>query len=332
MNTRGIGGAALALVLALAGCGTDWGSHADALKDRMCACADPACAGGVDQDWQALDKQLEAKYPHKADVPANLAKHVGEARDATDACRGKLWVATMNKLKDRMCACTNQPCTDAIEKDWNGLGKQLMAPGPDHKEPPADVEASALASWKAYKACRTKALAVGASATASKLKDRMCACTDPACAHEVETAWDAFTKDVEKKVAHPEDAPADLIKAMRDTEMAYLACRAKVTDGAAPGGATPGGAAPGGAAPGGAAPGGADHPAATATALRDRMCACHDQGCLDAVEKDSNAFRDALRAKYAALPPDLMKALGPTHKAFVACRRALRAKLGSGAP
>jgi len=75
---------------------------------------------------------------------------------------------------------------------------------------------------------------------------------------------------------------------------------------------------------------------ATANKLRDRMCACQDQKCMDEVEKDGDAFSQSLRKKYKSkddIGEDTMKALDESHHAYSKCRRALRDKLeaaGSG--
>jgi len=73
-----------------------------------------------------------------------------------------------------------------------------------------------------------------------------------------------------------------------------------------------------------AACGGGD--VATATKLKDKMCACTDQKCMDDAEKDAKDFGKSLADKYKSkddAPKDLMEA----YEGYQKCRRDLRHKL-----
>jgi hypothetical protein len=64
--------------------------------------------------------------------------------------------------------------------------------------------------------------------------------------------------------------------------------------------------------------------------LKDRMCACKDAACIEAVSKDARAVRDAVDAKYkdvTDIPGPILHANTEMQK----CRRALQKQL-DGAP
>jgi len=65
--------------------------------------------------------------------------------------------------------------------------------------------------------------------------------------------------------------------------------------------------------------------------LRDHMCACKDQKCMDDVEKE----QDGLKEKFKGTDPskiskDDMEALSKARQEFMKCRRELREKLSGG--
>jgi hypothetical protein len=60
---------------------------------------------------------------------------------------------TMNKLKDRMCACTDQKCYDDVKKDEKDFEKTLESKYKDPKDAPKDL----TDAYEAYEKCKDTA-------------------------------------------------------------------------------------------------------------------------------------------------------------------------------
>ena len=75
------------------------------------------------------------------------------------ACGGGGDVATMKKLSDRMCACTDQKCYDDVKKDEKDFEKTLESKYKDPKDIPKDLGEAG----DAYDKCKEQAKAKIAS-------------------------------------------------------------------------------------------------------------------------------------------------------------------------
>ena len=68
------------------------------------------------------------------------------------ACGGNDMVSAANKLKDHMCACTDQKCMDGVEKEEDGFKEKFK--GTDPKDLSKDTMKSLMESHQAYRKCR----------------------------------------------------------------------------------------------------------------------------------------------------------------------------------
>src|ERR1700682_2637001 len=82
-------------VLLLGGCKKDKFEQAlsdmGGLKDRMCGCADKACADKVNEDFHTFRKDMKEKCSKEEakDIPKDKEKQAMELQDAYDKCREK---------------------------------------------------------------------------------------------------------------------------------------------------------------------------------------------------------------------------------------------------
>jgi hypothetical protein len=94
------------------------------LKDAMCACKDTACTDKVMKEFEAFAKDAADEKPSPEDTTI-LTRHVTDMMECQQKVAGARGVAeyaevlrTMTSFKDRMCACADKACADAVQTDF----------------------------------------------------------------------------------------------------------------------------------------------------------------------------------------------------------------------
>jgi hypothetical protein len=89
------------------------------LTDAMCACKDPACASKVRADYAEVERASAADLsPHARAQRTFAARCEATAREGDDQ-------ATMDKMKDALCACKDSDCVEKVTKDFASWTKKM---------------------------------------------------------------------------------------------------------------------------------------------------------------------------------------------------------------
>jgi hypothetical protein len=142
---------------------------------RMCACADKACAQGVLDEFKlwgdAMEKNPEAAKPPPPELaPAfnDLGTRFGEctmrsmgaedpnAVNGPPASFQESVLIDMTALADRMCACTEPACVKSVEDEFTAFNAKI-ATDPAAQQKPTDEQAEKLTvQTSRYYDCSTK--------------------------------------------------------------------------------------------------------------------------------------------------------------------------------
>jgi len=140
-------------------------------------------------------------------------------------------LVAMDALAVKMCACTDPPCTTAVQTELRELRKGFKDTlGKD--KPSAAQDKRGREIEEKLRACRTQGSGEAKSfddvlTKLATFKTEMCACVDKACADRIHDAWKAYRatmKDQLGSAATPSDEQ-DARGKVLDTEM--KACRGK---------------------------------------------------------------------------------------------------------
>ncbi len=195
MNLAGI---LIALIVA-AGCGKDAASDTanelKQLKAEMCACKDLSCAEAVAARTRDLSDRYRASSPTTAQMKA-----IAPMFDDLSACRSRVTgmsaaemeaadkageqVGELARLKDAMCACKDESCTDEVD----GRLRELAAT--HGGTPSAGTKWAAAPIFEELQKCRFKVTGEAAPPDEAivelkAITKEMCACPDKACAERV---------------------------------------------------------------------------------------------------------------------------------------------------
>ena len=121
----------------------------DAFRARMCACKDAACANGVAAEIKAWERGMAKKFGDK-EPPERIAKRAAQIESDTRACHAAVVkpagsaasaasaanaavdasadpvLAKMIGFRDRMCACKDEACIDAVNGDMAKFANDEM--------------------------------------------------------------------------------------------------------------------------------------------------------------------------------------------------------------
>ncbi|HEY1556923.1 MAG TPA: hypothetical protein VGF94_18935, partial [Kofleriaceae bacterium] len=145
----------------------DWEQYlveAEGLRDKMCGCADRACATAIRNDAKAhgLFQPASTVAP-----PEDVAGKVHAVGDAFGACQKKLGggpvddvFAKMSDFKDQMCTCKDSACAQKVSDEMMRWGQDWSKDDDEMRNwKPTSEEASRMADiTKAMTDCMTKAM------------------------------------------------------------------------------------------------------------------------------------------------------------------------------
>jgi hypothetical protein len=159
---------------------------------------------------------------------------------AVAGCKDK-WdkaLAETEAFKDRMCACKDQACVDAVNKDVDEWTEALKAKIKEDK-PPDKVMEEGRKIKKEMRECEgrvEKAAGAGAMDAAMKkmieFKNQMCACNDSKCAQKVADDMTKWGQENAKTPPGLLDEAAE--KQMTDVSKQFADCMTKAMTPATP--------------------------------------------------------------------------------------------------
>jgi hypothetical protein len=188
--------------------------HVQELAVRGCACPDRLCIAEIDRD---LAEVVLALPLGKGDVDPDAIRKESEGiiadlerlsvcmtdRQMSVPAFGAAMVDRTKGLRDGVCACTDQGCATQVIA---GLLPELMA------VEFFPIEAAALEEIRdmsrEVRACVTRLGPGLALEELGALRDRACACSEAACADEVQAGFDGFREKHKATKGSDEDARA----------------------------------------------------------------------------------------------------------------------------
>ncbi len=130
----------LVLALGMAACSNNaWDESLDkleALKDRLCACADVACVrkqkGQVDafvdkRRYSTREQPSDAQQRRNNALINEIATCEGSVESADVAQHGAGQLVKMKELGDEICRCTDLPCANTLESKVDALMAEMMS-------------------------------------------------------------------------------------------------------------------------------------------------------------------------------------------------------------
>jgi hypothetical protein len=141
----------------------------EGFKTKMCACTDKACADKVQEDIKTWDRLMRSKITAK---PTDAQKVRGQGlENEIKECRKKAETATagaagagpkidamlvkMGGFKDKVCACKDKPCLEAVDKEMTAWMAEA-AKGLADAKPTKDQDEKADKLQADMKACASK--------------------------------------------------------------------------------------------------------------------------------------------------------------------------------
>ena len=116
-------------------------------------------------------------------------------------------------FKDKACACTEQACLDAVEKEAEAWAEKEMKnfkgkPTKAQAEAWDKVEAEGDACEAKIKAAENTKKATAMLATMTAIKDKMCACADQACGDKLQAEVNEHMKGMAEITPTPDQQKA----------------------------------------------------------------------------------------------------------------------------
>ena len=111
-----------------------------AVRDKVCACKDAACAEKLEEELKASPRREELEQEIKALSDGDRQK-IEVIEDAIKACKSKLaggdQLAAMEQFRDKMCACKDKECAEKVMQEmtvWGNSHKDDTASPEDLKK------------------------------------------------------------------------------------------------------------------------------------------------------------------------------------------------------
>ena len=96
-----------------------------AVRDKVCACKDAACAEKLKEEFKESPRRKEIKKEIKALSDGDKQK-IDAIEDEIKACESKLeggdQIAAMTQFKDKICACNDKACADKVTQEMSVWG------------------------------------------------------------------------------------------------------------------------------------------------------------------------------------------------------------------
>lgn len=237
----------------------------------------------------------------EADAPgsASTGSSTGASADpngGADSAKVEAELAALEQLKMKTCACADLPCVEKVgleHQAWQQKAKQTLAgvkstKAQEERGNRLDDEMKACFRWveaglgSGAGGSEANAKIEIALVELERLRNKLCACTDAACADQVTAEKKAWETAMRQKMgtAKPDDKQKARGKLFED---GMQECRARIAGG------------------GGEAR--FDTAIAELKGLKAKMCSCADKACGDKVNEEYKAWKAALAAEMTGKKP-----------------------------
>ncbi len=231
-------------------------------------------------------------------------------------------LAKIQALSDEICRCTDDACLDALEGGsklvLKAFTQEMMDTYQSMDKVPKEIVETVNSARDRAGACAKKLLGplyrAKRGGKLSEVADKVCACKESACLKSLESvgkqAGDELKAALLAKYKTKEAVPKEILDGIGAALRRMKECEQKLLNPQAPADA--------------AVPAG---PAATLTALAEKVCACADKACAQELGKEANAAMKELQKKYpnkAEAPKEVFAAVEAAKKKGGECFKKLK--------
>jgi len=239
----------------------------------------------------------------ESDAPAEgTSGGSADPNGGADSAKVETELAALEQLKMKTCACADLPCVEKVgleHQAWKAKAKTALAgvkstKAQEERGTRLDDEMKACYRWveaglgSGAGGSEANAKIEIALVELERLRNKLCACTDAACADQVTAEKKAWEVAMRQKMgtAKPDDKQKQRGQLFED---GMQECRKRLAGGG--GGSDPKIAAR------------FDNALAELKALKTKMCACADKACGEKVVTEHAAWKDALKKELKGNKP-----------------------------